>query len=411
MKIQNAFRLGLFGGLGVLVAVLIGGGVAALATILTYIGAAIFLALGVDPAVSFLERHKFNRSLAIVTVLVGILAIFTGLVFAIIPVVIDQVNRLIKQVPVIVDAITSGDVTQWLKDNLPWLDVKQLIEKVQEFVSNPNNYLGGVFQTVFGIATGIFGGVIILILTLYFVASLSSLKRGIYELVPATKRERFIDISEQIASSVGRYVVGQVSLALVNGVLSFIFLTFFVHAQYSALLAFIAFLFSLIPLVGTITGSIRDHHASGLAVQRLAVGSRRGHLLPHLHAGRGIRAEPADHGPRGQGAGRRGGHRRADRRDPARHPGCARRDPGRRRGAVDHPPSRGPPAERTLTYAVGPSHSVGSGRASGLSRCTISLSTREVCASPTHKCLPPSTSTSSVSGTTANLSRASAGRR
>ena len=256
MKIQNAFRLGLFGGLGVLVAVLIGGGVAALATILTYIGAAIFLALGVDPAVSFLERHKFNRSLAIVTVLVGILAIFTGLVFAIIPVVIDQVNRLIKQVPVIVDAITSGDVTKWLKENLPWLDVKQLIEKVQEFVSNPNNYLGGVFQTVFGIATGIFGGVIILILTLYFVASLSSLKRGIYELVPATKRERFIDISEQIASSVGRYVVGQVSLALVNGVLSFIFLTFFVHAQYSALLAFIAFLFSLIPLVGTITGSV-----------------------------------------------------------------------------------------------------------------------------------------------------------
>ena len=48
MKINNAFSLGLFGGLGVLVALLIGSSVANLATILTYIGAAIFLALGID---------------------------------------------------------------------------------------------------------------------------------------------------------------------------------------------------------------------------------------------------------------------------------------------------------------------------------------------------------------------------
>ena len=56
MKIQNAFRFGLFGGLGVLVALVIGGAITSLATIITYIGAALFIALGLDPLVSWLER-------------------------------------------------------------------------------------------------------------------------------------------------------------------------------------------------------------------------------------------------------------------------------------------------------------------------------------------------------------------
>jgi predicted PurR-regulated permease PerM len=99
------------------------------------------------------------------------------------------------------------------------------------------------------------GAIIVLILTLYFLASLRSIKKATYRFVPASKRPGFIDVSEDITAAVGRYVVGQVSLALVNGILSLIFLSI-IGAPQSILLAFVAFLFSLIPLVGTLTGSI-----------------------------------------------------------------------------------------------------------------------------------------------------------
>ena len=56
MKIQNSFRMGLFGGLGVLVAIGIGTAITSLASILTYVAAAIFLALGIDPLVTWLEK-------------------------------------------------------------------------------------------------------------------------------------------------------------------------------------------------------------------------------------------------------------------------------------------------------------------------------------------------------------------
>ena len=262
MKIQNAFRLGLFGGLGVLVAIVIGAGVTSLATILTYVGAALFLALGIDPAVSFLQRHRFPRWSAILTVLVAILAVFAGLVLAVIPVIIDQVNNLISSVPAIVDSIQNDNAIQkWWDNTLPWLPFNDVVTNAQDFVTkNLGTITGGVFSTVLNLATGAFGIVIVLILTLYFVASLSSIKRGLYQLVPATRRERFIDIAEQISRSVGRYVLGQGALGLTNGILSFLFFTvllvFGVNVKYYALLAFIAFLFSLVPLVGTITGSV-----------------------------------------------------------------------------------------------------------------------------------------------------------
>ena len=262
MKIQNPFRLGLFGGLGVLVAVAIGATVGSLATILTYIGAALFLALGLDPLVSWLEKHKFPRPLAIVTVLVAVLGVFVGLVFAIIPVITEQVNKAIKAVPGLINGFQDGTIAENIQNALPWVNVKDVVDGINEWFKTLDftSIGGGVLTVAGGIATAATGAVVVLILTIYFVASLTNLKRGLYQLVPASKRPKFIDLAEQVAAAVGRYVIGQGSLALVNGVLSFIVLTlilplFGLPISYSALLAFIAFLGSLIPLVGTVSGA------------------------------------------------------------------------------------------------------------------------------------------------------------
>jgi len=260
VKIQNAFRFGLLGGLGVLVALVIGGAVATLSTILTYIGAALFIALGIDPAVSWLEKHKFPRWTAIITVLIGILAVVAGLVLSVVPVIVDQTNRLIAQVPTVVNAVSDPHLVRNIQATLPdFIDVQAVVDAIVKFFQDPQNLTaigGGVLQVGLGIASGVAGIVIVLILTLYFVASLNGMKRGLYRLVPASKRASFADLTEQISTAVGRYVMGQATIALCNGIASFIFLTFIAKVHYSALFAFIAFLFALVPLVGTLSGSI-----------------------------------------------------------------------------------------------------------------------------------------------------------
>jgi len=261
VKIQHPFRTALFAGLGVITALVIGGAVGELRTILTYVGAALFLALGLDPLVSWLEKHGVKRPVAILITLVGVLGIFAGLVFALIPVIVEQVGNLIEQInEVVVPGLQDGSFVEWITEYVPWFDVDGAVDSAVETATNPD-FLGGVLAIGIGVAGGLFGGIIVIILVIYFVASLGSIKRGIYQFVPATKRARFIDLAEQIADSVGRYVIGQVTLALCNGVISFVLLTFifpiFVgEIKYAALLAFIAFLGSLIPLVGTLSASV-----------------------------------------------------------------------------------------------------------------------------------------------------------
>jgi predicted PurR-regulated permease PerM len=173
---------------------------------------------------------------------------------------VDQTNRLIAQVPTVVGVVSDPHLVRNIQATLPdFIDVQSVVDAIVKFFQDPQNLTaigGGVLQVGLGIASGVAGVVIVLILTLYFVASLNGMKRGLYRLVPASKRAGFADLTEQISTAVGRYVMGQATIALCNGIASFIFLTFIAKVQYSALFAFIAFLFALVPLVGTLSGSI-----------------------------------------------------------------------------------------------------------------------------------------------------------
>ncbi|ODA89383.1 hypothetical protein ATY41_05560 [Leifsonia xyli subsp. xyli] len=256
MKIQNPFRVGLIGALGVGLGILILTSIVSLATIITYIGAALFLALGIEPLIVFLERRKVPRWLALITTLVIVIGAFVGLIWAIVPVAVGQATQLVQNT---VSWVSNGDAEKWfltLQHQFPTIVNQQNIDAVTQWLQqNLPDITSKVLQTGIGIVQGAFGVVIVIILTIYFTASLPSIKRAGYQLVPASRRSRFADIGDQITDSVGKYVMGQVVLALVNGVLSTIFLSV-IGAKFPILLASIAFFFSLIPLVGTITGSV-----------------------------------------------------------------------------------------------------------------------------------------------------------
>ncbi|MCD5346911.1 AI-2E family transporter [Agromyces sp. H3Y2-19a] len=262
MKILNAFRIGLVGTLGVGVGLFILTSIVSLSTIITYIGAALFLALGLDPAISWLERRGLPRWSAILIVMSGVGIIVAALVLAVVPIIVDQIGDLVEEIPGIIERFNSQDWLAVLQEQFPQLQVEEINAQVTtgltDFFTNPDKLselAGGVLQVAIAIGSGVFAVVIVFILMLYFAASLNTMKRATYQLVPASRRARFADLTEQITQSVGRYVLGQVSLAAVNGVLSFIYLSI-IRAPFPAVLAFLAFMFSLVPLVGTLSGSI-----------------------------------------------------------------------------------------------------------------------------------------------------------
>lgn len=254
-RIENPFKIGFLGALGAILAITLAGMFGSLSTVLTYIGAALFLALGIDPFIAWLEKKGWPRPAALLATVFGMLVVVTLIIWAIVPSVITQVNEISIRYGAIIGDLLTSDIVGWLSTTFPALDVQAMVAQAASWLQgNAASITGGVLQVGVGIVNGVFGGLIVFILTIYFVASMHTIKRVFYQLTPASKRERIMHLGDQITDSVGKYVVGQIALGVINGLLTFIFLSI-IGASMPMVFAVIAFCGSLIPMVGTITAS------------------------------------------------------------------------------------------------------------------------------------------------------------
>jgi len=256
LRISNAFEFGFLGGLGVLAAILVGQSLTTLATVLTYMAAAIFIALGLDPIVRKLEAKNLSRSTSILIVVLSILAVATALIVAVIPTAIEETGFLAKSAPLLLQNINSLPLVETLDSQFNGA-ISNAIDGVANYIADSKNWpvmFGGVVQVGISLVNGVVGFVVIVTLSLYFMASLGRFKKFVYALVPASRRSKFAEISEEVAASVGRYVSGQATIASINAGLGFIVMSIF-GVPYSIVLAFFCFLLALIPLVGAVSGA------------------------------------------------------------------------------------------------------------------------------------------------------------
>ena len=248
--------MGLFGGLGVLAALVIGGAVSTLANVITYIFAAVFLALGLDPAVSALEKLRLPRPAAVLTVILGLLGFLAIMVWSLAPTLITQSANFLETAPTLLSDITQLPIVVNLDAQLGGAVGSALISAGQ-FLSDSSNWpslVGGVVQVGISLFNGAFGFIVIVVLTIFFLASLSGFEASLLKLVPASKRKRYAKIFDQVALSVGRYVIGQASVAGLNATLAFIAMSL-AGLPFALVLTFIVFLLAVIPLIGSVTGA------------------------------------------------------------------------------------------------------------------------------------------------------------
>lgn len=256
-RIDRPFGFGFLVTLGGLGAILLGLALSNLSTVLIYIAFALFAALGLDPAVRWLEKRGLSRAWSVVAVIAALALVLAVIVLAILPTVIDQIATFVTGIPATIRNFTHTEFYGWLENQFG-VGLNDLVTEVQKFLSDPTRIAqigGGALQIgtgiATGIATGISGGLIVLVLTLYFLATLPSMKSGLLRLAPARDRRSVDRITEQITESVGGYVMGMVGLAFINAVIVFV-LYLVLGLPFPPLMATVAFLITLIPLVGSV---------------------------------------------------------------------------------------------------------------------------------------------------------------
>ncbi|WP_297546770.1 AI-2E family transporter [Amycolatopsis sp.] len=219
--------------------------------ILILIGLALFLAIGLEPAVMWLVKRRFPRWLAVLTVFVVALAAISGFLTAAIPVIVDQATQFVAKLPTYLGEIQDHSSTLGkLNDRF---HIESLIQKtLTSSSSGLTSGLLGAGQAVFSAVTNF---LIVIVLTMYFVADLPRIRAAGYRLVPRSRRPRAILIGDQISVKVGGYVLGNLLISVVAGLLTLIWLLSF-GVPYAALLAITVAVLDLIPVIGSISGGV-----------------------------------------------------------------------------------------------------------------------------------------------------------
>lgn len=257
--LNNPFKVGFIVTLGALAAILFGQALGQLSTIVVYVIAAMFIALGLDPVVRRLERTGVKRPIGIAIVFGGFIVVIGALLAIIVPMISRQIAQFVQTAPEYFFDVQRQEWFMSLDSQFGHLiDFNELVIIARDFVGDPDNWAqvaGGVWQAGIGIVNGVTATLIVLILSLYFLSSLQIIKRGMYSLSPRSARAKVMDITEQVTKSIGGYVNGMVILAFINAVLGFIAMTIF-DVPFAGLLAVLVFLLALIPLIGSVLATI-----------------------------------------------------------------------------------------------------------------------------------------------------------
>jgi predicted PurR-regulated permease PerM len=251
--IGRPFSGGLIVTLGVLAGIAIGVAIVNVATVLVSLLLALFLALALDPLVRRLERTGMKRGWGIALVFLGFLIVVLFLVLFVLPRAIAQVIELAQSIP---DVMVQVSQTDWFQTATSTLGAQPdaVAGAITDYFSNPQNILalsGGLLSAASGVIGAISSTVVIVVLTLYFLASLEAMKRTFYRFSPAWSRPTVQRLTETITDSMGGFVITMVTLGAINAVLVFL-LYFALGLPFPVLMALVAFFLTLIPVIGSV---------------------------------------------------------------------------------------------------------------------------------------------------------------
>lgn len=248
---RSSFLVGFTGALGVFLAYAVFLGVRNSAGILVLVVIALFLAVGLHPAVVRLRGWGVPHGLAVAAVTLTVVLLIVGGLLALVPPVVTQSGQFIQHLPGYVEDLRRNPT---VNDLVVRYDVMQRVQSVAN-ADTLGRLLGGVLggaQLIFGT---LFRALTILVLTIYFLAYFDRLRDLGYALVPRSRRERVRLIGDEILTRVGAYMVGALAIAVLAGATTFVF-ALVVGLPYPFALAVVVAVTDLIPQIGATLGAV-----------------------------------------------------------------------------------------------------------------------------------------------------------
>ena len=220
-------------------------------SVLILIGLAMFIAAGLDPVVDWLCRHRVPRWAAVVTVIAGAVAVIGGFLAAAVPPLAAQTTALIHQMPHYMHELQDHNST------LGRLNTRYHVQqRITSLISAKGSSLvGGLLGAGALVLSAASSMVLVLVLSVYFLASLPQTKLFAYRLVPHSRRPRVILIGDEILARVGGFMLGNILTSAIAGLGTYFWMLAF-GIPYPILLGLLVALLDLVPVIGSTVGGV-----------------------------------------------------------------------------------------------------------------------------------------------------------
>lgn len=224
--------------------------------VLAWIFISLFLALALNPAVDWLQRHGLrSRLLATTVAFLGALAAIAGIGALFVPTLVDQVNDFVNALPGYVEDITQG------RGPLGFLETEyQVVEKVRAAVEDGGaskllGLSGTALAVTKGVITLIIATITIAFMTFFMLLEGPAWMERLFSLMSSESQPRWRRVGHDIYRTVGGYVAGNLLISLIAGVASAIVLLI-MGVPYAIALGLIVALLDLIPLAGATIATV-----------------------------------------------------------------------------------------------------------------------------------------------------------
>ncbi|SCL67044.1 Predicted PurR-regulated permease PerM [Micromonospora eburnea] len=261
---------------------------------------ALLLSALLAPAVGWLLRARFPRSLATGVVLVGGLAAVVGTLTL-------AVNEFIRGVPELSEKSSQGvrQIQDWLRTGPLHVSDSQLnhyIDEAQTWITgNSKTVTTSALSATATLAEVLTGTVLVLFATFFFLRDGNKIWRFLVRLLPVAARWKVDDAGRASWATLGAYVRATVLVAFIDAVGIGVFLVIF-DIPFAFPLAALVFLGAFIPIVGAalsggvavLVALVDSGPVTALIILGAVIGVQQmeGHVLQPLIMGRAVAIHP-----------------------------------------------------------------------------------------------------------------------
>lgn len=251
---SHPFYFGFMVTIGALIALTMLQALASASAVFILIIISIFLAAGLNPAVMFFQNRGLNRGASVGMVMASVLLFVAAFIAIAVPPLIDQGNQLLDNAPALIKDLNNNAFINDLNNKYGVIDSLQT--KIDSLIKDGQfaiTAFGGVIGVGKAVVSGLVSTITILVLTLYFLASLPQVINIGLRFVPATRRDRVSKLTNAIVGRIGSFVGGQAIIAALAAVFILI-MGLIIGMPYPGPLAMVVLICGFIPLVGHFIG-------------------------------------------------------------------------------------------------------------------------------------------------------------